>query len=136
MSPKRLDDAIAVDAQISAADVSHLAALGYKSIICNRPDGETPGQPAFADIAKAAAAAGLQARHIPVVSGTLPPTAVAEFADALESMPHPVFAYCRSGTRSTFLWTAARLRKPDAQPQAIARAAAEAGYDVSPLLRR
>ena len=43
-----------------------------------------------------------------------------------------VLAYCRSGTRSTLLWSLAQA-KAGKDPDAIARSAAEAGYDVSPV---
>jgi sulfide:quinone oxidoreductase len=136
MHPKRLDDSLAVDGQITVADVAALAAQGYRSIVCNRPDAEGPGQTPYADIAQAARAAGLQARHIPIVSGTLPATAIAQFADALETLPKPVFAYCRSGTRSTYLWAGAQLNMGNRATHDIINSAASVGYDVSPLLRR
>ena len=44
----------------------------------------------------------------------------------------PVIAYCRSGTRSTLLWALAQA-KAGADPEEIARAAAQAGYDVMPV---
>jgi uncharacterized protein (TIGR01244 family) len=50
--------------------------------------------------------------------------------------PGPVLAYCRSGTRSTLLWSLAHARGGRA-PDEIAADAARAGYDVaadSPLL--
>ena len=52
--------------QISVADVAEAARLGFKAIICNRPDDEEPGQPSAAEIGAAAAAAGLAYTHIPV----------------------------------------------------------------------
>src|SRR3546814_11362995 len=43
-----------------------------------------------------------------------------------------VLAFCRSGTRSTYLWALARSRKGD-DAGAIGRKAAEAGYDLTPI---
>ena len=45
--------------QITAADVPALADRGFRSIICNRPDGEGPDQPTFEEIEAAAQDAGL-----------------------------------------------------------------------------
>jgi sulfide:quinone oxidoreductase len=42
-----LTPAFAVAPQISPEDVQAIAAAGYKSIICNRPDDEGDGQPSF-----------------------------------------------------------------------------------------
>ena len=84
-----------------------IKAAGFKSIICNRPDNEQPGQPSAAEIRRAAEAAGLSFRHVPIISGQ-PATGddVAAMAQALDELEGPVFAYCRSGTRSTNLFAA------------------------------
>jgi uncharacterized protein (TIGR01244 family) len=42
-------------------------------------------------------------------------------------------AFCRSGTRSTYLWALARASR-GADPESLVRQAAEAGYDLTPLL--
>jgi len=94
----------AAAAQIAADDVAEIAALGYRSIMCNRPDGEDPGQPDFAVIAEAAHERGLVAKHVPVVSGRITPENVEDFRAALAELPQPVFAYCRSGARCRTLW--------------------------------
>ena len=51
---------------------------------------------------------------------------------ALEQAEGPILAYCRSGTRSTLLWALAAAKQGET-PDAIARAAAQAGYDVGPI---
>jgi sulfide:quinone oxidoreductase len=104
MDIRTIAPALSVGGQITAADVSRLAHRGFRSIICNRPDGEGPDQPAFAEIAAAACAAGMQARHIPV-AGQVSHADAAAFGRAMEEMPKPVFAYCRSGMRSEALWS-------------------------------
>lgn len=90
--------------QIVADDLAEIAALGYRSVMCNRPDGEDPGQTDFATIAAAAAAQGLTAAHVPVISGQIAPEDVEDFRAAIAALPQPVFAYCRSGTRCRILW--------------------------------
>lgn len=105
MHYKHMDDAVAVSGQINAVDVGQIAADGFRSIICNRPDNESPGQPSFAEIDAAARTAGIAARYIPVTPGqTDPRQAAQEFRAALAELPKPVLAYCRSGARSTNLW--------------------------------
>ncbi|MCO5062928.1 MAG: TIGR01244 family sulfur transferase [Rhizobiaceae bacterium] len=94
----------AVSPQISVEEVKLIKEAGFKSIICNRPDGEEPDQPTSEDIRKAAEAAGLAFRWVPIVSGQMTLQNVEDQAAALEQVPSPVFAYCRSGTRSANLY--------------------------------
>lgn len=125
---------ISVSPQIGTFDLEALKAQGFGAIICNRPDGETPDQPTFAEIAEAAREAGLEARHIPVSGGAFPDEAVAAFGTALAELPGPVLAYCRSGTRSATLWA---LSQAGAKPaKEVLSATAAAGYDLSPLAGR
>jgi sulfide:quinone oxidoreductase len=105
MHPRRLSDILSVSRQIGVDDIGAIAGAGFRSIVCNRPDDEDPGQPQFATIAAAAAAVGLRAVHQPVASGAVTATDGVMFASILADLPKPVLAYCRSGARSTTLWT-------------------------------
>ncbi|WP_295809876.1 TIGR01244 family sulfur transferase [uncultured Nitratireductor sp.] len=105
MNIKKISDDYAVSPQIAAEDVVTIKQAGYKSIVCNRPDGEDAGQPAVETIARAAEEAGLAFRHVPVVSGAMTLDDVTGMAAALKELPGPVFAYCRSGTRSANLYS-------------------------------
>ena len=111
MQFKKLSETFAVAPQIGASDVSAIAAAGYRSIICNRPDGEAPDQPPFAEIAAEARAQGLAVSHVPVISGMVTENDVAGFYAAVASLPSPVLAYCRSGARCTTLWSMSSLGK-------------------------
>ena len=127
---RRLDQTTFVAVrQLTVGDVSQAAAAGIRLIVNNRPDGEEPGQPSSAEIEAAARAAGLDYRHIPV-DGGFPPETVAAMAEALDR--GPVLAFCRSGTRSTFLWALARARRGGPAEESVAAAAA-AGYDLRPI---
>ena len=108
MNIKTVAPDFSVSPQIFAGDIGALKAKGFRTIICNRPDHEDPGQPDFADIAAAAAAAGLAARHIPVRPDAIGPADVAAFGRAIDELPGPVLGYCRSGGRSAALWSKAR----------------------------
>ncbi|MES2480519.1 MAG: TIGR01244 family sulfur transferase [Pseudomonadota bacterium] len=109
MSIQSLTADFAVAGQISPEDLPAIAAAGFKSVICNRPDGEAgPSQPPYSAIEKAALAAGLQVRYLPAISGQLTPQQVAETARLLDELPGPVLAYCRSGARSANLWQLAQ----------------------------
>ncbi|WP_213297365.1 bifunctional protein tyrosine phosphatase family protein/NAD(P)/FAD-dependent oxidoreductase [Paraburkholderia sacchari] len=99
------DARFASAAQITPADLAGIAAAGYRSIICNRPDGEGgPSQPASAQIREAAKQLGLQFAYLPVTPGKIGPDEIARFEQLLADMPAPVLGYCRTGNRATNLW--------------------------------
>ena len=95
--------------QLMPEDLAEVAAMGYQSVINNRPDGEGgPGQPTSAQMAQAAQAAGLTYAYLPVVPGMITPDQARSFAQWLGQQPGPVLAFCRSGARSTQLREMAR----------------------------
>lgn len=130
MDIRTLEERLHVSPQIRLEDLPSLAARGYGAVISNRPDGEEPDQPTSDQVRQAAEAAGLAFVHIPV-RGAFPAEDVARFSQALETLPGPVFGFCRSGTRTTFMWALSQAGQRPAD-EIIARAAA-AGYDVSPV---
>lgn len=103
MEINRINAELAVSPQLSTEDVKVAAEQGFRSIICNRPDGESADQPTFADIAAAAGAVGMEAVHQPVVGSSITPEDGVAFGRHLENLPKPVLAYCRSGKRCTVL---------------------------------
>ena len=105
---RRLSPDLCVAAQLDPDAMAWAARQGFKSVINNRPDFEGgPEQPANAPIEAAAAAAGLAYAYLPVAPGYQSPQEVARFAALLASMPKPILAFCRSGTRSGKLFLAA-----------------------------
>jgi uncharacterized protein (TIGR01244 family) len=128
---KRINDHVSVSGQIQPEDVAALKAAGFVAIINNRPDGESPDQPAGADIEQAAKAAGLEYHAIPLGREGVSPDMVEKTKSVLEGSSGPVFCYCRSGTRSTTLWALSQAGEMD--PGEIISQAAEAGYDMSHL---
>lgn len=131
---KYLTTDLAVSPQIEPDDVAAVAAAGFKSILANRPDQEGAGQPEFAAIAREAEKHGLVARYMPVVSGAMSSDDARAFAEAMDELPKPVLAYCRSGTRCAMLWgwSEAGSRAAD---DIVARGA-DAGYDLRPVAER
>jgi sulfide:quinone oxidoreductase len=135
MDLHKLTEDLTVAGQIDPAEIPALAAQGIRAIICNRPDGEAPGQPPFSTVERAAAEAGIKAIHLPVVSNTISQEDAISFGEALEELPKPVLAYCRSGTRSAVLWSLSEAS--GGRPvQEILSMAAHAGYDLSALSPR
>lgn len=128
---KSIDDRIWVSGQIAPGDMPALAAQGVTMIVNNRPDHEEPGQPASAEMEEAAGAAGIGYRHIPVAGG-FAPQQVAAMAEALSASEGRTLAFCKSGTRSTYLWALASAQGGGDAEEIVGKAAA-AGYDLAPL---
>lgn len=129
---RRLNENVMVSPQLALEDIAAAAAQGVAMIVNNRPDGEDPDAPQGDDIAAAAAAAGLNYVAIPIGHAGFSEPQVDAMIAALEQAEGPILAYCRSGTRSTLLWALASA-KQGVEPDTIARTAAQAGYDVSPI---
>ncbi|WP_340588562.1 TIGR01244 family sulfur transferase [Erythrobacter alti] len=131
---RKLTDKVWASPQISEEDIAAARAQGFVMVINNRPDGEETGQPAGDAIAAAVNAQGMDYRAIPITHSGFSQAQVAAMTDALDSAGDngKVLAYCRSGTRSTFLWALARASAGD-DPNTITAAALGAGYDVSPV---
>lgn len=108
MDMKSLDADLSVAGQIAPEEVAAIAAAGFRSIICNRPDGEAEDQPPYAAVQAAADAAGLTIVYQPVVSSQLTDEDARTFGALLERLPKPVLAYCRSGARCTRLFEGSR----------------------------
>jgi sulfide:quinone oxidoreductase len=134
MHLKQLSPKLSVSPQIMPGEVASVAAAGFKSIICNRPDGEGADQPLYAEVEKAALAAGLHTRYVPVVSGKVSDADAAAFRAAIAELPEPTLAYCRSGTRSATLWALVEAsRRPASE---IVDNARSAGFDVTGVMSR
>lgn len=94
------------DALAIVHDVSVVTKGTQYSIVCARPDNEEPGQPSFAEVARAAEQKGLKAVHIPI-SGGITEGALIRMEKALKELPMPMYGYCRSGGRAGSLYSAA-----------------------------
>ncbi|TPW29903.1 TIGR01244 family sulfur transferase [Pararhizobium mangrovi] len=108
MDIRKIDEEYAVSGQIAAEDVPQIREMGYRAIVCHRPDGEAEDQPAFEEIRRAAEGEGLEIRQIPVGSMGVTPDNVHAMVDALDEMPRPMLGFCRSGARSTRIYEQTR----------------------------
>lgn len=99
-----------VSPQLQPEAMALAAQAGFRSVINNRPDFEGgPDQPTNAQMEAAALAAGLEYRHLPVSGSYQSPEEIVQFHQLLNSLPKPILAFCRSGARSTRLYTAASV---------------------------
>ncbi len=129
---RTLTDEILVAPQIGVDAVAEAVAEGVTLIVNNRPEGEADDQTPGEDIEAAARAAGLDYVAIPIAHAGFSQPQVDAMAAALDGAKGKVLAYCRSGTRSTLLWSLAEA-KGGADPDALTVIAADAGYDLTPV---
>ncbi len=132
MDIRRLSDDFSVSPQIAIADLQAIWDLGFRTIICNRPDGEDFDQPDVAKIEVAARTIGFDFAFIPAISGRAAMPHAIETRRVLANLSKPVFAYCRSGTRCTVIWSLMQLG--EMEDADILTATAAAGYDMSGLI--
>ena len=129
---RQLDERTLVNGQIAPEDIPALKEIGVTLIVNNRPDGEDIGQPESDDIEAAAKAAGIDYRHVPIARG-MGPSDVEAMREAIHSAGDgKLFAFCRSGNRSTLAWAVARSE--DGVPtEELHRQANQAGFDLGPV---
>jgi uncharacterized protein (TIGR01244 family) len=108
MNIMRISPEYSVAPQIGAADVEAIAADGFRAIMCNRPDGESPDQTDVAVIRAEAEARGLAFSFVPVISGAITQQNLDEYRAEIDRLPKPILAYCRSGARCQNLWVMTR----------------------------
>lgn len=102
VSPVRaraIGETFAVSGQLSPDQMPDVSALGYRTLICMRPDKEGFNQPTFSEIEKAARTAGIEAHYLPVVPGAFTKDQAQALKALLNASKGPVLAYCASGNR-------------------------------------
>jgi sulfide:quinone oxidoreductase len=122
----------AVTGALQPADFPGIAALGFKSILSNLPDGESSRYPSAPEEAELAKGAGLGFRHVPAIkSEVLSDRVVDGVGRALAELEGPVLAHCASGLRSAIAWAGAAARTQPAD--CVIAALKNAGYDLAAL---
>lgn len=127
----KLTDSLSVAGQPWPEDMAGLAAMGFQHIVCNRPDGEVPGQPSMDEMEAAALAAGMSFTRYPVDVGNFPGEDSVALSQIFDS-GNAVLAYCRTGTRCANLWVV--TREDSDYPDAV-RTARAIGFDLSLVQR-
>ena len=119
---KQISSVFSVSGQLSLDDLRDAAAQGFKTIICNRPDDEEAGQMASKILQEQSEALGMKFVYIPVSSSGVTASDGVKMRAALDTLPAPILAYCRSGARSGKVFELAQ--------QAVGKPSALKSYDV------
>jgi sulfide:quinone oxidoreductase len=132
-----LSDTLTASAQVELDDLASLKEQGVQLLVCNRPDGEAQDQVSFDTLAAAAQELGIEAISIAFKAGEQTPQQVEQFVELLASAKNSdkkVHAFCRTGNRSTCLWSAASVSQ-GANVDAVLATAKQAGFDVSEAIK-
>ena len=129
---RQLDDKTLVSGQIAPATVAELKQQGVTMIVNNRPDGEDPGQPTGAEIEKAAEAAGIAYRSVPILRG-IGPADVEAMEEAIEQRRRQAARFLPLG-HALDAGLGGRARRSRARAsRSFSEAAARAGVDLAPI---
>jgi sulfide:quinone oxidoreductase len=93
--------------QLFETDLQLLSRQGVRSIVNTRPDGESEGQPASADLAKAAKEVGITLVHFPVDPASMTKEDAGAFMKTCDELDRPLMVCGRSGGQSTKIWETA-----------------------------
>ncbi|GEK51559.1 TIGR01244 family sulfur transferase [Vreelandella venusta] len=130
MQTQSLEKGVAITSQLTVEELEQVKAQGFKTVICNCKPGESAefsGEDAYRF---KAAELGLHWVHIPVTPGEYSQADVAAFAQALQQLPRPILAFCRSGKRATHLWAYAKRHTEKCDLAELFSAAKAAGFDL------
>lgn len=131
MQINKINDDLSVSPQLHLADIAQLKELGFKTIICNRPDNESEDQIDMLSIGDAAQKHNMGFIYQPVISGAVSDAQVQAFKTTIENAEKPILAYCRSGTRCSILWALSMAGAMSAN--SILEITSKAGYDLPQL---
>lgn len=109
-----LTQQLAITGQIDASDIAEIQRMGFKTVICNRPDFEYGAdQPTADSIQAATTAAGMAFYHLPVTPDGGTAADAKTMGELLGKADTPVLAYCRTGGRCmSLIGVTARMGLP------------------------
>ena len=129
----QLTETLSVAAQVTPQDIPNIAAQGFSTVVCNRPDGEVPDQASMDAIEAACNDANLLFVRYPVDALNFPGPDLEGLGDLFDDAGQRVLAYCRTGTRCANLWVATRSEE---ERQAAIEVARDIGFDLSMMTPR
>lgn len=111
LKPTYITAQFAIGPQIEVHDIEHLAKAGFRAIINARPDSEDGDFMRSEEVAGRVAAFGLRYIYTPTDNHEIfEQDAIDKFEQAMSSLPMPIFAHCKSGTRAAILWAMVAVR--------------------------
>jgi len=131
MPVTRISEKLSVSSQPSVEDIRSLRENGFTTLINNRPDGEEPGQPGTEAEAQEAKHCNMSYAFIPVTGATITEADVRAFQRAIAGSEGPVFAHCKSGTRSLNLHLIGEVLDGRMQANEVIDFGRDRGFDTT-----
>lgn len=135
MTAVKITDRLTVASQPTQETLATLAEVGFTAVLNNRPDNEEPGQIGSAAEKEAVRRAGLAYAFVPVTAGTITEADIRAFQKIVSAAEGPVYAHCRSGTRSLTLHVLGEALDGRMQPAEIEPFGRARGFDLSGAVR-
>ncbi|MDX3808445.1 bifunctional sulfur transferase/dioxygenase Blh [Bosea thiooxidans] len=135
MTAVKITDRLTVASQPTQETLATLARAGFTTVLNNRPDNEEPGQASSPAEKEAVQRAGLAYAFIPVAAGTITEADIRAFQKIVSKAEGPVYAHCRSGTRSLTLHVLGEALDGRMQPAEIEPFGRARGFDLSGAVR-
>ncbi len=131
MPAARVSEKLWVSSQPSVEEIRSLQDKGFKTLVNNRPDDEDADQPGTGVEAQAAKVSGLTYAFIPVTGTTITEADVRAFQRAVNESEGPVFAHCRTGTRSLNLYLIGEVLDGRMSADDVIAFGRERGFDTN-----
>ena len=130
MKAIKVNDRLSIGPQPNLSDFNDLRDQGFAAVVNNRPDGEEPSQPTSDEASLKAEAVGLIYARQPVTLGGITENDVRKFQQEIAALEGPIFAHCKSGTRSLTLWTLGEVLDGRLPPSQIIPFGKQLGVDL------
>lgn len=131
MNAVKISDRLTVASQPDRETLAAVARQGFAAVINNRPDGEDTSQLDNASERALLGQAGLAYSFIPVTGTTITAADIQAFQQATSGAKGPVYAHCRSGTRSLTLHVLGEVLDGRMKPGEVAAFGRSHGFDLS-----
>ncbi|MST80717.1 TIGR01244 family phosphatase [Lactobacillus equicursoris] len=130
MQTKPLEPGVEITSALAVDELEEVKARGFHAVVCHRIEGESEDFPDEAGFREKARQLGLAWVHIPVKPGEYSKADIHAFAEALQQLPRPLLAFCRTGKRATHLWAFAKRQHEQCDLAVLFAAAHAAGIDL------
>ncbi|MBY3095190.1 TIGR01244 family phosphatase [Rhizobium laguerreae] len=126
-----ISEKLSVSPQPSIEDIQSLRDKGFKTLINNRPNDEDFAQPGTQAERQEAMHRGLSYAFIPVTADTITEADIRAFQRAVDESGGPVFAHCKTGTRSLSLYLIGEVLDGRLSADEVVEFGRSRGFDTS-----
>ena len=127
----RISEQLSISPQPGVEDIQSLRNQGFKTLINNRPDNENNSQPGTHAESQEAKHCDLSYAFIPVTASTITEADVRAFQRAVDESEGPVFAHCKTGTRSLSLYLIGQVLDGRMSADEVVEFGRSRGFDTS-----